>query len=72
MFKEKYSGYQKYAFNSRKHKNCFNSDGGFFKVIKERANGKKAEKVAYQVRFLKVVQRSIVFTLMFTQITRTE
>lgn len=69
--KEKYSGYLKYAFKSRKHKSCLTQMGDFSKLIKERANGKKAEKVAYQVRILKVVQRSIVFTLMFTQITRT-
>ena len=58
--------------NQENAKTVLTQMGDFSKFIKERANGKKAEKVAYQVRFLKVVQRSIVFTLMFTQITRTE
>lgn len=57
--------------NQENTKTVLTQIGDFSKVIKERANGKKAEQVAYQVRFLKVVQRSIVFTLMFTQITRT-
>ena len=69
--REKYSSYLKYAFKSRKYKNSFHSGGGFFKSRKKRTNGKKTEKVACQVRFIKVFQRSM-FTLMFSQITRTE
>ena len=58
--------------NQENAKTVLTQMGDFSKLVKERANGKKAEKGAYQVRFLKVVQWSIVFTLMFTQITRTE
>ena len=54
--------------NHKNTKTVLTQMGDFSKVIKERANGKKAEKVAYQVHFLKVVQQSIVFTQMFTQI----
>ena len=42
--KEKYSGYLKYAFKSRKHKNCFNSDGGFFKSHQRKSKWEKGRK----------------------------
>ena len=57
------------SLNQENTKTAFTQVGDFSKVIKESANGKKAEKVACQVRFLKVVRRSII--RMFTQIKRT-
>ena len=59
------------SLNQENTKTAFTQVGDFSKAIKERANGKKPEKVACHVRFLKDVRRSM-FTLMFTQITRTE
>ena len=42
--KEKYSGYLKYAFKSRKRKNCFNSDGGFFKTHQRKSKWEKGRR----------------------------
>lgn len=42
--KEKYSGYLKYAFKSRKHKNCCNSDGRFFKSHQRKSKWEKGRK----------------------------
>jgi len=57
--------------NRENTKTLFTQVVDFSKVVKKGTNGKKTEKVACQVRFIEVFQRSM-FTLMFTQITRTE